>query len=122
MVEVPIYWLLLTRFVGVPQRQAFVAAIVVNLVSHPLFTFLLVPTLGQFVQPSTAVVIGEILVCALEAGILSAWLRRDVFVVIAASLIANGCSIAAGLVLFYFVSPRYIELAIAACTCLGRSG
>lgn len=106
IVEVPIYCLLLTIFMGIRAREALTAAIVVNLVSHPLFTFVLVPTLDRLLQPVAAVFVGEIVVCALEAGMISAGLRRDPFVAIATALIANGCSLAAGLVLFGWVLPR----------------
>lgn len=104
-VETPIYCLLLTHFAGVRLREALVAAIVVNLVSHLLFTFVLVPAVGQYVSSVGAVLVGEVVVCALEAGLLFVWLRRDLLVVIAASLIANGCSLAAGLILFSLVPP-----------------
>lgn len=78
---------------------------VVNLVSHPLFTAVLVPIAQRVVAPVAAVLIGEVIVCALEAGMLIAWLRRDPLVVIAVTLIANGCSFAAGLLWFSTVQP-----------------
>ncbi|MEI6622117.1 MAG: hypothetical protein WCP28_09450 [Actinomycetes bacterium] len=99
IIETPIYWYLLTRFAGVRTRQAITAAVVINLVSHPLFTFVFVPLTTALVAPVTAILIGESGVCALEAGLLYAWLRRDAAVVVASVLIANGCSFGIGLIL-----------------------
>lgn len=105
LVEVPIYCVLLTVFARIPLPRALAAAIIVNLVSHPLFTAVLVPIAQRVVAPVAAVLIGEVIVCALEAGMLIAWLRRGPLVVIAVTLIANGYSFAAGLLWFSTVQP-----------------
>jgi hypothetical protein len=97
IIETPVYWYLLTRFAGIRTRPAITAAVVVNLVSHPLLSFAIIPMATRLVAPVPAVLISEGVVCALEAGLLYAWLRRDVAVVVASSLIANGCSFGIGL-------------------------
>ncbi|MEI8081679.1 MAG: hypothetical protein WCI74_07530 [Actinomycetes bacterium] len=103
IVETPIYYLMLSRLAHVRSQQAIIAGIVVNLISHPLFTAVLVPAAEQVMSPIASVLVGEAVVCALEAGLLYAWLRRDAAIVIAASLMANGCSFAVGLVLMTLI-------------------
>jgi hypothetical protein len=103
IVEAPVYGWVLTVFAGVRLRHALAASIIVNLISHPLFSAVLVPLADRVVSPLDAVLIGEVIVCAIEAGLLYAWLRREPLVMIGVSLVANGCSFAAGLIFFAFV-------------------
>lgn len=102
VVETPIYWLLLTRFAGVRPRPALLTALGVNLVSYPLFVLLLVPGAAAMVPPSAAVVAGEVAVCILEAVLVRWWLRTDAYLAAAVSLLANGCSVLAGLLIALF--------------------
>ncbi len=104
LIEIPIYTLLLRYFANVSVWQALVAAILVNLISYPLFVALLVPFGSQYLAPVPAVLVGEAIVCIVEAALLSAWLRRDSLVVIAVVLVANGCSMVAGLGYFALVA------------------
>ena len=102
VVETPIYWLLLTCFAAVRPRPALLTALGVNLVSYPLFVLLLVPGAAAMVPPSAAVVAGEVAVCVLEAVLVCWWLRTDAYLAAAASLLANGCSVLAGLLIAVF--------------------
>lgn len=91
------YGTVLVFLEGVPLTRALGASALVNLVSHPLFTFVLVSLAWHRLAPVPAVLAGESLVVAIEAALLFAWLRRDPPVLVAASLLANACSFAIGL-------------------------
>lgn len=95
-VEAPVYWLLLTRFGRVTTDRALVTAVGVNLVSHPLFVLILVPIANQVLPGIAAIVVAETVVYALEAGLIRWWLRVDAYLCAAVALLANGCSVLAG--------------------------
>lgn len=98
VVEVPIYTLLLGGFGGVRWRTALLTGIAVNLVSYPMFVFVLVPRAVEIMPASVSVVLCEVAVCLLEALLVRWWLRVDPRLAAAASLLANGWSVLAGLV------------------------
>lgn len=97
-VEVPVYWLLLTRLGRIGTARALATAVAVNLVSHPLFVVVLVPVAHAVLPGVWAIAVAEAAVCALEAGLIRWWTRVDAQLCVAAALIANGCSVLAGLV------------------------
>lgn len=98
VIELPIYVSLLNRFAGVPIGRAVAAATAVNVVTYPVFALIIVPFAGHLLEPRAALVVGEVIVCFLEGGMLGLWLRRDPLLIIGACLLANGCSLAAGLI------------------------
>jgi hypothetical protein len=100
LVEAPIYAALLGRFADVRLAHAAAGSVGVNCVSHPLFSFVLLGLLARWVPLLAAVMLSELIVCAVEAALLTLWLRRDPFTVLAASLAANGASLAAGVTIF----------------------
>jgi hypothetical protein len=99
VVEAPIYGGILSRFCAVRLRAAIAASVIVNLVSHPLFSFVIVPLADRGLSPTVAVMVGEVAVCVIEAGLLFAWLRRELPLLVVASLVANACSFSVGLAL-----------------------
>lgn len=109
VVEVPVWALLLHAVVRAPWRRALVVGVAVNLVSHPLFWFVLTPALGALASEWLAFAAAEAFVVLTEAVMSWWWVRRspgptppggagfDLFVGI--SLAANLLSVAAGFVL-----------------------
>lgn len=95
-VEVPVYWLLLTRFGGIRSGAALTTAIGINLISHPLFVLVLVRAANTVLPATGAIVVAEGIVCVLEAGLIRWWLRVDGQLCVAAALLANGCSVLVG--------------------------
>lgn len=98
-VEAPIYTLVLSRVAKVSAGRALMAAVIVNALSYPLFALVLVPALDRAATAVTSLILAEAVVCLLEAALLAAWLRRWIAAIIAATLIANGCSFLAGTLL-----------------------
>jgi hypothetical protein len=96
LVEAPVYVGVLAGIMRVPVPRTLCASFVVNLISHPLFNALLLPGLDHVFPALAALLTAELMVCALEALLLLAWLRRAPTVLLAASLIANACSFAVG--------------------------
>jgi hypothetical protein len=105
VVEVPVYVLLLVRFAGVRPLAAVLTAVGVNLVSYPLFVLAVVPVAAAVMPDSAAIVAAEAVVCVLEAVLVRWWLRADAHLATAASLLANGCSVLAGLLVAVFYWP-----------------
>jgi len=97
IVEAPVYATVLVVAFGARLSRALGASILANLVSHPLFTFALAPAAVALMPPIPGVVVCETLVWLLEAGLLYAWLRRDLPLLLAVSLLANCCSFVVGL-------------------------
>ena len=96
-VEIPIYCTVFVAILGAGISRAIVASAGVNLLSYPLFTFLLVPTTQHLVAAGPALWIAEIAVWWCETGVLYTWLRRDLVTIIAVALLANACSFLVGL-------------------------
>lgn len=76
-----------------------ICSIVVNLISHPLFVFALVPAAAALTSALPGVLIGELVVWGMESLLIWLWLRRDLPAVVAISLLANSASFLAGLLL-----------------------
>lgn len=99
MVEVPIYTFLLAALVDVTVSKGVICSIGVNLISHPLFVFALAPAAAALTSPVPGVLIGELVVWAMETALIWLWLRRDLPAVVAISLLANSTSFVAGLLI-----------------------
>jgi hypothetical protein len=105
VVEVPVYSLLLVHFGRTRPLPALLTAVGVNLVSYPLFVLVLAPGAAAVMPDSAAIVAAEAVVCVLEAVLVRWWLRTDAYLAAAASLLANGCSVLAGLLVAVFYWP-----------------
>ncbi|HEV2368860.1 MAG TPA: hypothetical protein VGR90_03235 [Acidimicrobiales bacterium] len=99
-IEVPLYTMVLGLLADVDWRAAAAAGAVVNLISHPILTAVLVPVGAHVLGAFPAVIVGEIVVCALEATLACLWLRRRYGVAVLASLLSNSCSFLVGLAIF----------------------
>lgn len=97
--EVPVYALALWRLFDVRPLLGIGAGIAVNAISHPLAFFVLVPVLSDVVGSVAALAIVEVAVWLVEASLLFMWLRRRPDRLLAVSLVANGLSLSAGLLL-----------------------
>ncbi len=99
-VEVPLYAALLPRLAPVSGSRAAVVGVVVNVVSHPLLWFVLVP-LGERAGGSTvvAVAVAELLVWVLEAALCRALARAGWRESLEVSAVTNAASLGVGLVL-----------------------
>lgn len=98
--EVPVWAVLGHVAVAVPWARATVIGVAVNVVSHPLLWFVLVPALEATTGSTVvALTVAEVVVGALEAGL--AWLatRRAPAVWLAVSAAANLISLGAGALL-----------------------
>lgn len=95
--EAPVYVPLLARLEGARPGQAAAASGAVNLVSHPLFSFVLLAAALRLVRPLPAVLAGEALVVGIETALLYRWLRRDLLLLAAFALLANAVSFGVGL-------------------------
>jgi hypothetical protein len=95
--EAPVYAPLLTKLERARPGQAVAASGAVNLVSHPLFTFVLLAVALRLVRPLPALLVGEALVVAVETALLYRWLRRDLLLLAAVALLANAVSFGVGL-------------------------
>lgn len=100
VVEAPVYALVLTRVLGARLGTALLASAAVNAVSHPVFTFVVLPLCAHVLAARPALLVSELFVCLLEAALLCAAFRRHAAALLAASLVANGCSLLAGAVVF----------------------
>ncbi|MBV8195432.1 MAG: hypothetical protein JOY80_07875 [Candidatus Dormibacteraeota bacterium] len=98
-VEAPLYATGLRFGFGLRWSSGFAAGVAVNLVTHPLGLVLVGPALAPFIGPTATLAVIEIGAWWLEAAMLYAWLRRDVAVLAGVAFVANGASLAAGLLL-----------------------
>jgi hypothetical protein len=96
-VEAPVYVPLLVRIVGVSRERALSASLGVNLVSHPLFSFVLLAAALRLVRSVPALLVAEGLVVLIETVLLYLWFRRDLLLLGAFALLANALSFAVGL-------------------------
>jgi hypothetical protein len=97
LVEVPA-WSALTRVVtAVSWARAVSVALLVNVVSHPLLWFVLVPSLEAATASTVAgVLVAEALVVAGEAVVARLVVGRDLGALMGVSLAANALSLALG--------------------------
>jgi len=99
LLEVPVYALALWSLFDVRPLLGIGAGIAVNAVSHPLAFFVLFPVLADVLGSVTALTVVEVAVWLVEASLLFVWLRRKADTLLAVSLVANGLSLSAGLLL-----------------------
>ncbi|MDE3206670.1 MAG: hypothetical protein KGQ66_20880 [Acidobacteriota bacterium] len=97
VVEVPLYCLALKRVLLIRALVAAAAGASVNLISYPLFAWALTPSLVHPLGPEAALWCAEIMVWLLETALLYAWQRRAVIDLTLICLLANACSLLAGL-------------------------
>ena len=97
-IEVPVYVAALSLVGSVRPWRAVVLGVAVNVVSHPLLWFVLVPALRDLGEP-TAILIAELAVLVGEAAALFVSLRQDRWVALPAAVVANGMSFLAGVLL-----------------------
>ncbi|WP_191838074.1 hypothetical protein [Catellatospora chokoriensis] len=96
-VEIPVYAAALRWGWAAPVRRALLGALGVNLATHPLLWWLLVPWTGREAYP-LVLVFAELLVCGAEAALLAWWLgRRDPLLAVLA-VAANAASVLAGFI------------------------
>jgi hypothetical protein len=98
-VEVPIYSTVFIAILGTSRSGAVLASLTVNLLSYPVFLYLLVPTAERFLAPAPAVWAAEVAVWGIETGLLRAWLRRDLGPLATVALLANASSFLIGLII-----------------------
>jgi hypothetical protein len=99
LIEAPVYVFLLAALVDVPVSKAAACSVTVNLISHPVFVFALVPAAATVTSPVPAVLIGELVVWGIESALVGLWLRRDLPSIVAVCLLANSTSFLAGLLI-----------------------
>jgi hypothetical protein len=101
LIEVPIYTALLHVVIGATRRSALIAAVVVNLISHPLAFLVIGRTLEQPIGTVATIVVVEIFVAWLgEAALLWCAYRRAFPELLGIAFVANATSLAIGLVIF----------------------
>jgi hypothetical protein len=101
-VEIPLYALALSFGWRAPARRAVLAALAVNLCTHPLLWWTLAPLTGRPEYPAM-LLLAELAVCLAEAlllavGVPSARPRRPDPLLLALSIAVNGTSVLAGLI------------------------
>lgn len=99
-VEVPLYAWLLPRLAPVSRSRAAEVGVLVNVVSHPLLWFVLVP-LGHWASDRTVVpvAVAEVLVWLGEALLCRLAARSDWPASLAVAAVANAASLGLGLLL-----------------------
>jgi hypothetical protein len=90
-IEVPLYVGLAALTGRRPDSTGVLVAVGVNVVSHPLLWFALEPTIGFWAA--------EALVAAAEGAVAARVLRLSLADALAIAVVANGCSLLAGLLL-----------------------
>jgi hypothetical protein len=103
-VEVPVWTVLLRQVSRVGTRSAFVIGVGVNVISHPVFWFVLYPVLASGVGDWAALVLSESAVVAAETAMASRATRfigerTPVTLFFGMAVSANLLSIAAGFLL-----------------------
>lgn len=104
VVEVPVWTGLLHVALRLPWHRAVMIGAGVNVVSHPVFWFVVFPVLSSAVNEWAAFAISEIVVVAAETAMVVAFLRRQgdeapLDVIAGVALSANLLSIAVGFLL-----------------------
>jgi hypothetical protein len=103
-VEVPVWTVLLRHVCGIGTRSAVLIGVAVNVVSHPIFWFVLYPLLTGLVGDWAALVLSETAVVAAETAMVR-WATRhigaatEVWLTAGIAVSANLLSIAAGFLL-----------------------
>jgi hypothetical protein len=98
LIEVPIYSAMLPAVVGASRRRAFLAAVVVNAISHPLAFVVIGRALDGPLGTVSALVVVEIFVAWLgEAMLLWCSYRRALAELVGIAFVANAASFAIGL-------------------------
>ncbi len=106
-VEVPVYVLGLSAGAAVPWRRAAMVAVVVNVVSHPLLWFGLVPLLTRVTGSElTALIIAELVVWVGESVATARLAARPIGLGLAVAAAANAASLLAGVVLAQAFASR----------------
>lgn len=99
-IEVPVWVVLGHLAAGVSWARAIVVGVAVNVVSHPLLWFVLLPALEAATRSTlVALALGELVVWGLEAGMAWFATRRAPVVWLAVSASANLVSLGAGTLL-----------------------
>ncbi|SEG57963.1 hypothetical protein SAMN05216223_106377 [Actinacidiphila yanglinensis] len=96
-VEVPVYAVTVISASPARFRRTAVAAVMVNLVTHPLLWWFLSRVPSHDYWPAFAV--AESVVCLVEGALMAWWLRLRGPVPYAASVAANAASVIAGMLL-----------------------
>ncbi|MBL8775833.1 MAG: hypothetical protein JNK12_07875 [Acidimicrobiales bacterium] len=99
-VEVPLYAALLPRLAPVSRSRAVAVGVAVNVVSHPLLWFVLVPLVEQAgASTVVAVAVAELLVWLLEAALCRLLAGSGWRASLEVAAVANAASLGLGLVL-----------------------
>jgi hypothetical protein len=96
-VEVPLYTAALHGAWHLPWRRAVLAATSVNVATHPALWWALHPVTARPAYP-WMMVAAELAVCAAEALLLMAWLRRRDPLLAVLAVAVNATSVLAGLI------------------------
>lgn len=99
VIEIPVYCAAFVYILGKNFKVSILVASAVNLLSYPLFVFVLDPAVQRLVPVEPALWASEIMVWLFEAGALYAWVRRELAVITTAALLANACSFLVGFLL-----------------------
>jgi hypothetical protein len=97
--EAPLYSLMLRQLCSIPPRVGFIRGTMVNLVSHPLGFLLVAPLLLPLLGFPVALLAVEVVVVVVEALILWTRHQREPLVLGAMSVVANGISFLAGMLI-----------------------
>ncbi len=101
LIEIPIYTALLERVIGATRRSALTAAVVVNVISHPLAFLVIGRTLERPIGTLGAIIVVEVFVAWLgEAALLWLGYRRAFPELVGIAFVANATSVAIGLLIF----------------------
>ena len=100
-VEVPIYTSCLVLLLRVPGLHAAGAAVAVNAVTHPIAFLLISPSLQPRLGGLLPLTVVEPAAWLAETAMLYAWLRRGRLMLLVISFVANGASLAAGLLVLF---------------------
>ena len=98
-IEVPIYTLFLMKMYEQPGRRAATAGLLVNLATHPVVWFVLYPLLEPRAGYTGYAMIAELFAWGTEALLLSIWSGRRDGRLAVLSLLANGASYLASVLL-----------------------
>ena len=99
--EVPIYAVVLVRLYQRRLPAAVGSAVLVNLATHPVVWFALLPALEPRIGYTGYVIIAELFAWWAEWLLLYGWTRRYPRILLLISLLANGTSVLVGWVLLW---------------------
>jgi hypothetical protein len=98
-IETPAYAAMLNAAFGVDLRRGIAAGLAVNVVTHPVAFLAVFPVASDLVGDGMALAGTELMVWGCEAVLLYRWLGRDLGTLALISFIANGLSLALGILL-----------------------